>query len=231
MTERNDSENSVSRAAAEAERTDDLRKLEMWSFGLPLAGLHRAMSDEAIFLSLSPGDITWCNVQLKSLGLPRTATPEAVAVAAHAGELYFVAPNSLVTVNGTIVARFTPPNVGNGNYFFDCIRQMTRAELVDQVEASRRQHPNADGRHIAVAKGEWYIVVRSDGQAYLMYIDGVGKEEARLDLLYVGHLRLAPGPRSGSALPKSPPAESSGKAATRSSASATPAVVPGRAVP
>ncbi len=204
VTERNEPETDRTRAADEAERTDDLRKLRRSLHaigGLPPVDRNLATFGTLIFLHLSPNQTSSSRVRVKRLGLPPTATPEQVARAAHAGELYFVAPDSLVTVNGTIVAPLTlPPNRRNGSRpFVDWIWQMTRAELVEQVEASRRQNPDADGRRITIHKGENYIVVRSDGQGYLMHIDGVSEGGAGLAFLYLGHLRLEQGSGADSA--------------------------------
>jgi hypothetical protein len=197
VTERNDEDNRTTRAAAEAERTDDLAKLEMACSGNSLMANSFAWSDAAFFLELSSGHPNSCLVQLKSLGLPRTAKLEEIASAAHAGELYFDAPDNLVTVNGTIVARATlPRSLSAGDFLCAAIcwlQKIKRAEIVALVEASRRQNPDADGRHIAIKEGNDYIVVRSDGQGYLMHIDSVGKREADVTALYLGHLQLARG--------------------------------------
>ncbi len=79
---------------------------------------------------------------------------------------------------------------------------MTRAELVEQVEASRRQNPDADGRRITIQKGEKYITVRSDGQGYLMFIGSVSEGGVELTFFYLGHLQLTQGSGAGSATPK-----------------------------
>ena len=155
-------------------------------------------------LNLGPGRADYLDVEVKPIGLPRMATPEEAARSAHAGELYFAAPDQLVTVNGTIVAKFVPPpnrppspKFRVGSYLADWIKQMTRAQLVEQVEASRRQNPDSDGRHITVHRGERYLVIRSDGKGFLMHISELRKDGIDLTFLYLGHLRLAPIPKSG----------------------------------
>jgi beta-lactamase regulating signal transducer with metallopeptidase domain len=196
VTERDDTENSTIRAAAEAERTDDLSKVNscFCSSGLLPVDQELATFDRLEFMDLSLGGASHLSINVKPLGLPRTATPEEVARAAHAGELYFVPPDQLVTVNGTIIAPFTPPpNRRSGPYW----GQMTRAEIVQQVETSRRHNPDAEGRRIAIQKDENYIVVRSDGRGYQMQVDGVGKGGATLTFLYLGHLRLEPTSKAG----------------------------------
>ena len=179
-----------------AERTDDLRKLDnsTFSYGsLPPVRRNLASFGQLTFFSLSPGQIDASSVQIVSLGLPATATPEEIAREAHVGELYFEPPDHLVTINGTIIAPFSPPpGHRNGSDFVDWIRQMTRAELVEQVEASRQRNPDVDGRRIAVRKGENYLVVRSDFQGYLMRIDNVDEQGIACTCFYLGHLRLSP---------------------------------------
>jgi hypothetical protein len=132
VTEFNDTENAIARAAAEAERSDDLGKLDScWCGvgGLPPVERNLATFGHLIFLSLAPGQIDSCYLDLKPLGLPRTAAPEQVARMAHAGELYFAPPDHLVTVNGTIVAPFTPvPKQQDWR-----VENMTRAQLAEQV--------------------------------------------------------------------------------------------------
>ena len=72
--------------------------------GLPPVDRNLARFGDLIFLSLSPGQADTTYIKVEPLGLPAMATPEDVARAAHAGELYFAPPGHLVTVNGTIVA-------------------------------------------------------------------------------------------------------------------------------
>ena len=123
----------------------------------------------------------------KGLGLPPKATPETVAATAHIGELYFVAPDKLVTVNGTIVAPFTPPANGQPESFPSWIAGMKLAtDIVEQVEAFRRKTPEADGRRITVEKGQHYVVVRSDGKAFVMQIGDVDRNGISPSLLYLG---------------------------------------------
>ena len=206
VTEHNDEDNAVSRAVAEAERTDDLQKLarDLYCFGgVPPVIEDLAAFGYVTFLSLASGQVNSCRVDVKSLGLPRTTAPEEIARAAHAGELYFAPPNQLVTINGTIVAPFAPP-ASKGGDMLDQITQMTRAQLVEQVEASRRQNPDADGRRIAVRAGEKYLVVRSDNQGFLMHVDHVGSQGVGLTFLCVGHLRLAQPPPPKAATPAEP---------------------------
>ncbi len=181
--------NSSLKAAAEAERTDDLNKLHM-SFhctGIPPVDQHLAMSGSLAVMDLSNCGASHLPINVKSLGLPDTATPEEIARAAHAGEFYFLPPDRLVTLNGTIIAPFAPPPDRNVGPYFG---KMTRADIVKQIEASRRQNPDADGRRIVIQKDEHYIVVRSDGQGYEMKVTGVGKSGPSLKFQYLGHFRI-----------------------------------------
>jgi len=194
VPERNDPENDITRAANLAERADDLGKLNLCVYSycaIPSVDHELASSDRFIFISLVPGQIDTTYVERKGLGLPPNATPETVAATAHVGELYFVAPNTLVTVNGTIVAPLTPPANGSPATFPSWIAGMKRTQIIKQVEAFRRRTPETDGRRIIVEKGQQYIVVRNDGRAFVMQIGEVGKGGISPSLLYVGRLRLA----------------------------------------
>ena len=196
VPERNDPENDITRAANEAERADDLSKLNLCVYSycaIPAMDHEVASSGRFLFISLVPGQIDTTYVERKGLSLPPKATPETVAATAHVGELYFVAPDKLVMVNGTIVAPFTPPANRYPESFPSWIAGMKRAQIVEQVEAFRRKTPETDGRRITVEKGQQYVVVRSDGKAFVMQIGDVGKDGISPSLLYVGHLRLATG--------------------------------------
>ena len=196
VTLRNDAENNYTRAAAESEHTDDLRKIDKCyhSVNVPVVTQNLDQCGQLTFLSLAPGQIDDARVELKSIGMSRTAAPEEVAKTAHIGEFYFLAPNKLVTVNGTIVAPFTPP--GNEPHwdFPGWQKPMKRAELVKQVEASRRKNPDADGRRVTIEDDNRYIVVRDDGKAFLMFVRNVTPKGFNPSFLYLGHLKLAKQP-------------------------------------
>jgi protocatechuate 3,4-dioxygenase beta subunit len=195
VTIRNDAENNISRAADDAERTDDLKKINRCYYGvcLPVVTQNLAESGQLTFLSLAPGQIDEARVELKSLGLPNTAKPEDVAKTAHVGELYLLAPNKLVTVNGTIVAPFTPPANEPNWQFPGWQTPIKRVELVKQVEESRQKNPDADGRRITVEDEKEYIVVRDDGRAFLMHMR-VNSQNLNPSFLYIGRLKLKPKP-------------------------------------
>lgn len=211
VTIRHDPENSLTRAAAEAERSDDLSKLERCSYGTswPPFDQNLARANMMIFLSLAPGEIHGLHVNFNGLGLPRTAAPEQVARAAHAGEMYFVAPDTLVTVNGTIIARFKSSQPADR---FADLGGLRRADLVEQVEASRRKTPDADGRRIKVKDGEQYIVVRDDGKAFLMYIR-TSPMNVSPSFFYIGRLSLSTKatPSEQPSPPPTPRAEKAGE--------------------
>lgn len=97
-------------------------------------------------------------------------------------------PDYLVTVNDTIIVPFTPPPGSTG--WGASWRGITRADLVEQIEASRRKNPDADGRRIQVKKGENYLIVRSDGKGFLVRIGQVVKDGVGISAMYLGHLRM-----------------------------------------
>ena len=77
------------------------------------------------------------------------------------------------------------------------LSRLTRAGLAEQVKASLRKSPPADGRHVTFQKGDWFIAGRDDGKAFLVHIDerqSLSQDFVRLATYYIGPLELGPTP-------------------------------------
>ena len=165
----------------------------MCSYGygnIPPVDPRHVSGEGLIFISLAPGaDHHAGRRRSTGWGCREPPRPRKWRKRRHIGELYFAAPDKLVTVNGTIVAPLKPsPNAFAGKLPTG-VQGMKRSDLVKQVEASRRKTPDADGRRVAVESGRMYIVVRSDGKAFIMGIDNVGPNGISPSFFYVGRLK------------------------------------------
>jgi protocatechuate 3,4-dioxygenase beta subunit len=136
-------------------------------------------------------------INVYELNLPPNPTPEQVAEAAHAGEVYFAEPDQLVGVNGTTLAPvILPPSLPkNENVvrsdlmeLIDRLSRLTRLELAKQIKSSGRN--NIDGRRISVKSNQFYVAVRDDGKAFLLFVRSVQKKSVSLSALYIGRLAI-----------------------------------------
>jgi beta-lactamase regulating signal transducer with metallopeptidase domain len=192
--ERYESENVFpDRMALEKSATlTDLQKQKGFTFEIPTKEPARKSSHAFRFGELNVNSVPGVYIKEEQLGLPADVAPEQIARTAHVGELYYVAPDSLVTVNGTILAPCKLPEKTNPEEKpLSQLSRLTRAEIQEQVEASRRETPEGDGRQIKVKKGEWYIAVRNDGRAFLINIgESLSKDYIRLLTYYIGQLDI-----------------------------------------
>jgi hypothetical protein len=136
-------------------------------------------------------------INIYELNLPPNPTPEQVAEAAHAGEVYFAEPDQLVGVNGTSLAPvILPPslpkneNVARGDTMelVERLSMLTRVELAKQIKSSQRN--NIDGRRISIRKNQFYVAIRDDGKAFLLFIQSVHKNSLSISALYIGRFEI-----------------------------------------
>lgn len=214
--ERYEAENVLpERVAVEHAKTlAGLRKMRGFSFEIP--SMNQAEESPYRFAELTVNSVPSAGIDVDALNLPPDATPEQIAKAAHVGELYYLAPNTLVTVNGTILAPCTLPEKNTPQETpLSRLSRLTRAQIEEQVRTSLRKSPPADGRHVAFKKGDWFIAVRDDGKAFLLQIGeppSLSRDFVRVATYYIGPLEL--GPQAAEPPPAAKPATDAGPAAT-----------------
>jgi uncharacterized GH25 family protein/peroxiredoxin len=181
----------------------DLLKQKYFTFEIPTMAQYPG-SRQYRFAELTVNSVAGSRINVEPLNLPNDATPEQIAKAAHVGELYYVAPENLVTVNGTILAPCRLPEKKDPQEKpLSQLSRLTRAEIQELVETSLRKTPEADGRQIKVKKGDWYIAVRNDGRAFLINIDeSLSKDFIRLLTYYIGQLDIGARPAENLAAAK-----------------------------